>query len=100
MKRKFHIDGGAIALGCLFLILLCCIAMLTTELVRTINGTNGGDRLMAKVRYFDGSIDTVPVERYWINNGGMVKVLTRDGFELTGNSQNIILIREPEGWDQ
>ena len=101
MKRKFqvHLDCGDVAFICVMVVLLCILAMLAMAIVHDVNGTPGDDQLMAKVRYFDGSIDTVPVERYWIMDQ-TIKLVTKDGFELTGNSQNIILIREPEGWDQ
>ena len=48
----------------------------------------------AKVRYFDGSCDTLEVERWFSSKSGTVTVYTTEGRKVVIGANNIILIEE------
>ena len=50
----------------------------------------------AKIRYFDGSMDTVIVDSYNIGSGGIIHIRTDPGGTITLGPNNVILIYETE----
>lgn len=59
--------------------------------------TDGGVNkvITAKVRYFDGSMDTLELERFYFSAGGVVLTL-KNGTKMTLGINNVIIIEEPE----
>ena len=52
-------------------------------------------KAFAKVRYFDGSLDTVTIVR-WGTSGGSVWVVTDEGRTIQTGANNIIIIKGDE----
>lgn len=59
--------------------------------------TDGGVKkvITAKVRYFDGSMDTLELERFYYSASG-VTLFLKNGTEMTLGINNVIIIKEPE----
>lgn len=76
------------------LVLIALIAVLI--LLAGCDG-NSSERWItsAKIRYFDGSMDTVIVDSYNIS-GGIMHIRTDSGRTITIGSNNVILIYETE----
>lgn len=50
----------------------------------------------AKVRYFDGSMDTLEIERFDVSTSGLIHLYLKDGAEMYLGANNIIIIKETE----
>lgn len=50
----------------------------------------------AKIRYFDGSMDTLEVDRWFASQSGTVTIFTAEGRKVVIGANNIILIEETE----
>ena len=50
----------------------------------------------AKVRYFDGSMDTLEIERFGVSESGLVHLYLKDGAEMYLGANNVIIIKETE----
>lgn len=50
----------------------------------------------AKIRYFDGSMDTLEVDRWFASQSGTVTIFTTEGRKVVIGANNIILIDETE----
>ena len=48
----------------------------------------------AKIRYFDGSCDTLEVDRWFAPESGIIDIQTTEGREVVIGANNIILIEE------
>lgn len=75
------------------LVLLCLIAVMV--FLSGCSGTSDKYITTAKIRYFDGTTDTVVVESYNIA-GGILHILTDAGRTVTISANNVILITETE----
>lgn len=59
-------------------------------------GTKPNGPAMAKIRYFDGSLDTLEIEKYWLYNG-TVYMTTDRGWNVTAGMNNVIIIEGDDG---
>lgn len=50
----------------------------------------------AKIRYFDGSMDTLEVDRWFASQSGTVTIFTEEGRKVVIGANNVILIEETE----
>lgn len=50
----------------------------------------------AKVRYFDGSMETLEIERFDVNASGQVHLYLKDGAEMYFGVNNVIIVKETE----
>ena len=74
----------------LFLLLIAAIFLLTGCNVATTN-----KRITtAKIRYFDGSMDTFEVERWRTSPSGTITLYTMEGRTVVIGVNNVILIDE------
>ena len=71
-----------------FLVLLCSCAANTTVVKREVN---------AKVRYFDGSTEMIPLKSYSYLSGGTAILTTAYGDVMYIGTNNVIIIEEDEG---
>lgn len=72
------------------------IVILAVLLVFLSGCTQGEKRIMsAKVRYFDGSMDTILIDRYRIMDG-TVTIYTDSGRKIVIGANNVIIIEESE----
>lgn len=76
------------------LVLLCLIAVMV--LLSGCSGTSDKYITTAKIRYFDGTTDTVIVESYNIATGGILHIRTDAGRTVTISANNVIFITETE----
>lgn len=78
-----------------FMLLLIIFLILCTGCSNT--GTESGMKkvITAKVRYFDGSMDTLEVERFYYSASGVTLIL-KNGTEMTLGINNVIIIKESE----
>lgn len=78
--------------------LLVLMALIAVFILLTgcSNGTDSRMITSAKIRYFDGSTDTVIVESYNIGAGGIMHIRTDAGRTITIGSNNVIIINETE----
>lgn len=77
------------------LILLALIAVLA--LLTGCDGLTADKRITtAKIRYFDGSMDTLEVDRWYSSRSGTVTIFTAEGRKVVIGANNIILIEETE----
>ena len=67
-------------------------------LVAGCNAYNGQAKgpLVAKVRYFDGSMDTIYITN-WGTNGAAIWFTSIDGVTTTTGANNVIIIRGDKG---
>ena len=76
--------------------------LLLFTMIFLLAGCNGqsneesGRITTAKVRYFDGSCDTLEVESWYASRTGTVTIYTTEGREVVIGANNIILIEETE----
>lgn len=75
-------------------VLLCLFVVLI--LLTGCSGSSDKYITTAKVRYFDGTTDTVIVESYNIASGGIMHIRTDAGRTVTISANNVILITETE----
>ena len=75
------------------LVLLCSCA----EIKKT---TIDEYELNAKVRYFDGTAEMIPLEDYYFVDGSMVKLITADGDRMYIGANNVIIIGEKVNRDE
>lgn len=73
----------------LVVILMICIGC---------SSTSSDEKLVthAKIRYFDGTMDTLEVDRWFASASGTVTVHTTEGRKVVIGANNIILIEETE----
>ncbi len=77
------------------LILLALIAVLT--LLTACSGTTADKRITtAKIRYFDGSMDTLEIDRWRASSSGTITLYTAEGRTVVIGANNVILIEESE----
>lgn len=50
----------------------------------------------AKVRYFDGSMETLEIERFDVSESGLVHLYLKDGAEMYFGVNNVIIVKETE----
>ena len=57
-----------------------------------------GERLVrtAKVRYFDGSMETLEIEKFDVSASGLVHLYLKDGAEMYFGLNNVIIVKETE----
>jgi hypothetical protein len=81
-----------------FVVLLCILAGCAVQTVQTQQTGVGTEKriVSAKIRYLDGSIDTVVVDRYSFAYTGVGVLYTEDGRKLIVGVNNVILIEESE----
>ena len=61
------------------------------------SGTTADKRVTtAKIRYFDGSMDTLEVDRWYSSKSGTVTIYTEEGRKVVIGANNVILIEETE----
>lgn len=78
--------------------ILVLMALIAVLILLTGCDGNSSERWItsAKIRYFDGSMDTVIVDSYNIGSGGIMHIKTDSGRTITIGSNNVILIYETE----
>lgn len=69
--------------------------LLIIFLVLCTGCSNTGKVTTAKVRYFDGSMDTLDVDHYWVG-GNVIQLFLKNGAEMTLGVNNVIVIKESE----
>lgn len=75
-----------------FLALTAVLILLTS-----CSGTTADKRITtAKIRYFDGSMDTLEVDRWFASASGTVTLHTMEGRKVVIGANNVILIEETE----
>lgn len=52
--------------------------------------------ISAKVRYFDGSMDTLEINRFEVSVSGLVHLYLKDGADTYIGVNNVIIIKETE----
>lgn len=78
--------------GMLFLLLFAIIFLLAG-----CNGGTSGRRITtAKIRYFDGSMDTLEVDKWYTSSSGTITLHTEEGRTVVIGANNVILIEESE----
>lgn len=50
----------------------------------------------AKVRYFDGSMETLEIERFDTSASGLVHLYLENGAEMYFGANNVIIVKETE----
>lgn len=77
-------------------LMLACLAICAAGVYVVIAGTQTEKQInTAKIRYFDGSTDTLQITRYAINEDA-VTVWTRDGGVCITGANNIILVSDDD----
>ena len=77
------------------LVLLALMAVLA--LLTGCDGVTADKRIItAKIRYFDGSMDTLEVDRWFASASGTVTLHTMEGRKVVIGANNVILIEESE----
>ena len=77
------------------LVLLALFAVLA--LLTGCDGISDDKRITtAKIRYFDGSMDTLEVDRWFASASGTVTLHTMEGRKVVIGANNVILIEETE----
>lgn len=77
-------------------VLVILILIASFALLSGCDGTSDKYITTAKIRYFDGTTDTVVVESFNIGTGGIMHIRTDAGRTLTISSSNVIIINETE----
>lgn len=83
------------------LVILVLVMSIITNVAIIVAMCNSGnsekmpDVMTAKIRYFDGSTDTLQITRYSISDG-TVTVWTRDGQVCISSANNIILLSDDD----
>ena len=77
------------------------IMLMLVAIVGLVAGCNSyhgqaKDPLVAKVRYFDGSMDTIYITN-WGTNGAAIWFTSIDGVTTTTGANNVIIIRGDKG---
>lgn len=77
-----------------FFIALIAIAVLTCIIVLIAGRANdkAGEPMIAKIRYFDGSLDTLEITEYRLDNGS-IAFKSIDGVTTVTGANNVIIIR-------
>lgn len=61
------------------------------------SGTTADKRITtAKIRYFDGSMDTLEIDRWRASSSGTITLYTAEGRTVVIGANNVILIEESE----
>lgn len=61
------------------------------------SGTTADKRITtAKIRYFDGSMDTLEIDRWRFTASGTIALYTAEGRTVVIGANNVILIEESE----
>lgn len=50
----------------------------------------------AKVRYFDGAMETLEIERFDVSASGLIHLYLKDGAEMYFGVNNMIIVKETE----
>jgi hypothetical protein len=83
-KREYLFIAGLFVLLAVFIIIVNVVVPEKTSM-----------RLIAKVRYFDGSLDTLEITGY-STVGSCVRLRTLDGRQTILGANNVIIIEEVE----
>ncbi len=75
------------------LVLAIALALLTSC---SDTNTEGNCITTAKIRYFDGSMDTLEVDRWFASASGTVTLHTMEGRKVVIGANNVIIIEESE----
>ena len=79
----------------ILLTLLVCLVIITG--CSTLTATTADKRITtAKIRYFDGSMDTLEVDRWFASASGTVTLHTMEGRKVVIGANNVIIIEESE----
>ena len=76
------------------IVLLALFAVLAV--LTGCDGSDGKRITTAKIRYFDGSMDTLEVDRWFASASGTVTLHTMEGRKVVIGANNVILIEETE----
>ena len=78
-------------------LIVAAIAVLLAVIIIAVNviPEKKPDRLIAKVRYFDGSLDTLEITGY-TTVGSCIQLRTIDGRRTILGANNVIIIEEEE----
>lgn len=76
-------------------LLLIIFLVLCTGCSNTATDDGVKKVITAKVRYFDGSMDTLDVDHYWVSSN-VIQLFLKNGAEMTLGTNNVIVIKEPE----
>lgn len=78
---------------------LLLVLLITILLLAGCSNGNEPDRRMittAKIRYLDGSCDTLILERWYASQSGTVTLFTDEGRKVVIGANNVIIIEETE----
>ncbi len=78
------------------LIILMLVAILSLIVSCSAYQGQAKEPLIAKIRYFDGSLDTLFISS-WGQNGGTIWFTSIDGVTTTTGSNNVIIIKGDKG---
>ena len=84
----------------LIALMLVAMLVLLCSCAETKKTTNDEYELNAKVRYFDGTAEMIPLEDYYFVDGCMVKLITADGDRMYIGANNVIIIGEKVNRDE
>lgn len=77
------------------LVLLALFAVLAV--LTGCDGVSDDKRIItAKIRYFDGSMDTLEIDRWRASSSGTITLYTAEGRTVVIGANNVILIEESE----
>ena len=76
-------------------LLLIIFLVLCTGCSNTVTDDGVKKVITAKVRYFDGSMDTLDVDHYCVSSN-VIQLFLKNGAEMTLGTNNVIVIKEPE----
>lgn len=57
---------------------------------------SGGFVWTAKVRYFDGAMETLVIKRFDVSSSGLVHLYLEDGSDMYFGVNNVIIVKETE----
>lgn len=76
------------------LLIFAVILVVCTGCSSPDNANNEKRVTHARIRYFDGSMDVLEVDRWFSSNSGTVTIYTTEGRKVVIGANNVILIEE------
>lgn len=86
----------ALVAVCLLVVALIVLSGCNQNTARIGYNPEKGKIASAKIRYFDGTTDTVRLKDWSYHNGGIVILTTEEGRQVSVGANNVILIVESE----
>lgn len=86
----------ALAVVCLLVVALVVLSGCSAGPGKNSSAVTEKRVTSAKIRYFDGSLDTVVLQSYVLDMYGMVILYTEDGRKVIVGPNNVMIIEESE----